>query len=119
MQDSPAEALDNWLEEERRFTKVPDQGYRVEREDDGRVQLSYDVEGTTRAAVVAADGIRDWRGRAGWGVESWAGCDPVELPGEILDALDVEVWQDRNGRPAGTERAGSCGSCRTDPRRTR
>lgn len=106
VQDGPAEALENWLEEQGVFT-VPDGGYRVEREDDGRVLLSYDVEGRTRAAVVVADGVRDWRDRVGWGVESWAGCDPVELPEEILDALGVEVWEDGEGGsvPVGTVRS--------------
>jgi hypothetical protein len=98
VQDSPADALENWLEEESVIT-VPDAGYRVEREDDGRVLLSYDVDGRTRAAVVVADGVRDWRDRTGWGVESWAGCDPIELPEKILDALGVEVWQDADGDP--------------------
>ena len=98
VQDSPTKALENWLEEEFVVT-VPDHGYRVEREDEGRVLLSYDVEGRTKAAVVVAEGVRDWRDRTGWGVESWAGCDPVELPEEILDALEVEVWEDKGGQP--------------------
>ena len=98
VQDSPADALANWLEEQSVLT-MPDAGYRVEREDDGRVLLSYDVDGRTRAAVVVADGIRDWDDDTGWGVESWAGCDPVELPEEILDAMGVEVWQDADGDP--------------------
>jgi len=48
--------------------------------------------------VVVADGVRDWEDRTGWGVESWAGCDPVELPEQILDALGTSAWEDKNGR---------------------
>lgn len=96
VQDSPEEALENWLEEEP-LLAMPEEGYRIEREDPDRVLLSYDREGRTRAAVIVADGIRDWRDHTGWGVESWAACDPVELPGEILDALGVELWQDAEG----------------------
>jgi hypothetical protein len=96
VQDDAAAALENWLEEDPVFT-VPDSGYRVERQDDDRVLLSYDIHGRTRVAVVVAEGVSDWRDRTGWGVESWAGCDPVELPEEILDAVGVEVWEDAEG----------------------
>lgn len=96
VQDSPAEALANWLEEEP-FLVMPEEGYRIEREDPDRVLLSYDRDGRTRAAVIVADGIHDWADHTGWGVESWAACDPVELPDDILDALDVELWQDAEG----------------------
>ncbi len=106
VQDSPAEALENWLEQQAVPT-MPETGYRVEREEDDRVLLSYDVAGRTRAAVVVADGIRDWGDRTGWGVESWAGCDPVELPDEILAALGVEVWQDADGEPVPVARVHS------------
>lgn len=106
VQDSPVQALENWLEQQSVPT-MPDEGYRVEREDAGRVLLSYDIEGTTRAAVVVANGIRDWRDHTGWGVESWAGCDPVELPGDILDRLGVEVWQDAAGDPVPVARVRS------------
>jgi hypothetical protein len=98
VQDGPADALENWLEKQSVFS-VPDSGYRVEREDDNRVLLSYDVEGYTKAAVVVADAVRDSQDRTGWGVESWAGCDPVELPEEILDAVGAQVWEDGDGGP--------------------
>ena len=106
VQDSPAQALENWLDEQFVAT-MPGAGYRVERRDDGRVLLSYDVDGRTRAAVVVADGIRDWRDTTGWGVESWAGCDPIELPEEILDAMEVTVWQDARGDPVPVARVHS------------
>lgn len=98
VQHDPTKALKNWLENEGVVT-IPSAGYQVEREDDHRVLLSYDVDGRTRAAVVVADQIRDWRDRTGWGVESWAGCDPIELPAKLIDALGVEVWQKQDGHP--------------------
>jgi hypothetical protein len=106
VQDGPAAALANWLEQQGAST-IPDSGYRVEREEDGRVLLSYDVEGRTKAAVVVADGVRDWEDRTGWGVESWAGCDPVELPGEILDALGAHAWEYEDGSPVPVARVRS------------
>lgn len=108
VQDGPADALQDWLEEQG-VVSVPDSGYRVEREADGRVLLSYDIAGNTKAAVVVADEVRDWRDRTGWGVESWAGCDPVELPGEILDAVGAEVWEDGDGRPVPVAKVRSYG----------
>jgi hypothetical protein len=57
--------------------------------------------------VVVADGVRDWEDRTGWGVESWAGCDPVELPGEILDALGAHAWEYEDGSPVPVARVRS------------
>ena len=96
VQGSPQEALENWLEREG-FGLLPDTGYRIEREDDDRVLLSYDVEEGTKVAVIAADGVRDYNDDEGWGVESWAQCDPAELPGRVTDALGIGVWEDASG----------------------
>jgi hypothetical protein len=48
----------------------------VERDDPDGALLSYDVDDRTKAAVVAAAGIRDWNGDVGWGLVAWAQCDP-------------------------------------------
>ena len=90
VQGDAGAALSNWLTEE--FVRLPDDGYRVERSDDGRVLVSYDVDGRTRIAVVAAQGITDWNGDEGWGVETWAQCDPAELPAAVTEDLGMEVW---------------------------
>jgi hypothetical protein len=95
VQDSAAEALENLLREDGR--QVPGEGYRVEREDGGRVLLSYDVAGRTKVAFVAVDGVRDFNGDEGWGIEAWAQCDPAELPSAVTEALGIGVWQDRSG----------------------
>lgn len=105
VQDDAQAALENWLAEE--FVQLPDDGYRVEREDDGRVLLSYDVDGRTKIAVVAADGIHDWAGHEGWGVESWAQCDPAELPAEVSDDLGIGVWRTADGDPVPVDRVAS------------
>jgi hypothetical protein len=48
--------------------------------------------------MVAADGIRDWSGDQGWGVRTWAQCDPSELPPDVTDDLNIGVWEDESGR---------------------
>ncbi|GAA4369540.1 hypothetical protein [Nocardioides caricicola] len=100
VQDSPQEALGNWREQER--AAVPEDGYRVERVEDGRVLLSYDVGEETKAAVVVHDDVTDFDGDTGWGVEAWATCDPAELGVEVAEELGFEVWQDDGGAPVPT-----------------
>jgi hypothetical protein len=95
-QDSATEALENLFAEDF-FWSVPQDGYRVERRDDGRALLSYDVDGRTKVAFIAADDVRDWKHRTGWGIEAWAQCDPAELPAAVSDALDIGVWTDASG----------------------
>ncbi len=98
VQDSAQQAVENWLDNEAWFYEVPETGYRVERDDGDRVLLSYDVDQSTLVAFIAADGIRDYNDDEGWGVESWAACDPAELPASVTDALGIGVWEDAAGR---------------------
>jgi hypothetical protein len=93
VQDDAADALATWIDED--WMTVPDTGYVVERDDGDRVLLSYDVAGLTKVAVVAADGIEDWDGDTGWGVESWATCDQSELPDDVVEP--TQVWTDDAG----------------------
>ena len=85
------------MEQEAWAYQLPVEGYRVEREDDDRVLFSYDVDGRTRIAFIAADGITDWDDGTGWGIESWAQCDPFEWPADVTDALGIGVWTGRTG----------------------
>jgi hypothetical protein len=62
------------------------------------VLFSHDVDGRTKVAMFAADGVRDWNGDEGWGVRAWAQCDPSELPRDVTDDLNIGVWQDESGR---------------------
>jgi hypothetical protein len=91
-------ALDDYMRESGLSFSTPSDGYAVEREQDGRVLFSYDVDGRTKVSMVAADGIRDWSGDQGWGVRTWAQCDPSELPPDVTDDLNIGVWEDESGR---------------------
>ncbi|WP_371667742.1 hypothetical protein OG985_08940 [Streptomyces sp. NBC_00289] len=73
---------------------VPRHGYRVERREAERVLFSYDVDGSTKVAVVVA---KDRKNAPGWGPESSASCDPAELPARFTDGLDLEIWTDADG----------------------
>lgn len=95
-QDSAASALENHFSEEP-FLQLPRDGYRLEREDDGRVLYSYDVRGRTKVAFIATDSMRDFKDDVGWGIETWAQCDPSELPASVTDALGIQVWHDASG----------------------
>ena len=100
VQGSPEEALDNWLDEE--WAQVPESGYRIERVDDGRALLSWDVDDRTRVAVIVNDDITDYQDDTGWGVEAWASCDPSELGADVAEPLGFEIWTDADGDPVPT-----------------
>jgi hypothetical protein len=95
VQDSAASALGNYFREE--GVQLPREGYRVERSDGDRVLLSYDVSGRSKITFIVADTILDFNGDRGWGVETWAQCDPSELPADVTDALDIQVWRGTDG----------------------
>jgi hypothetical protein len=96
VQGSAASALSNYFAEEYPLG-VPEKGYRVEREDDGRVLFSFDVAQQSKVTFIVADDVVDFNDDRGWGVETWATCDPSELPAEITDELVFQVWQDERG----------------------
>jgi hypothetical protein len=98
VQASAEAALDDYMRESGPMYSTPSGGYAVEREQDGRVLFSYDVDGRTKVALFAADGVRDWNGDEGWGVRAWAQCDPSELPADVTDDLNIGVWEDESGR---------------------
>jgi hypothetical protein len=105
VKSSPEDAFDNYLEEEADgWYHVPHEGYRVERRDEDRALLSYDVGDRTKIAVVLKDGIRDYRDEVGWGVVAWADCDPAELPAEVTDAVNVGIWEDASGQRVSVKR---------------
>lgn len=96
-QDSPGAALANLFAEDGFWWQTPEDGYRLERQEDGRALLSYDVDGRTKVAFIAADDIRDWKKHTGWGIEAWASCDPSELPPTVSDAMNIGIWNDATG----------------------
>jgi hypothetical protein len=97
VQDSAESALEDLFAEDSGGWVVPTTGYRVERRDDHRVLLSFDVGGRTKVAFVAADEIGDWKHHTGWGIEAWAQCDPAELPASVTDDFWMDVWTDASG----------------------
>jgi hypothetical protein len=98
VQASPEAAVDDYMRESGPIFSAPSDGYHVERERDGRLLFSYDVDGRTKVSMFAADGVRDWNGDEGWGVRAWAQCDPSELPPDVTDDLNIGVWEDESGR---------------------
>lgn len=91
--ETPEEGLQAYFEIEQ--ADGPREGFRVEREEDGRVLYSYDVDGRTKVAVIVA---KDRKNRPGWGPETSASCDPAEFPASFTDSKDYEVWTDRSGK---------------------
>lgn len=98
VQESAEAALDNYMRESGLSFSAPADAYAVEREQDGGVLFSYDVDGRTKVAIFAADGVRDWNDDEGWGLRAWAQCDPSELPPDVTDDLNIGVWEDESGR---------------------
>ncbi|MER6346913.1 hypothetical protein ACWC10_15575 [Streptomyces sp. NPDC001595] len=90
--DTPEEGLAAFFDIEQ--PELPRSGYRVEREEGGRVLFSYDVDGRTKVAVIVAE---DRENAPGWGPETSASCDPAELPASFTDSLEYEVWTDEHG----------------------
>jgi hypothetical protein len=90
--DTPEEGLEAYFDIEQ--PGVPRSGYRVEREEKGRVLFSYDVGGRTKVAVIVAE---DRKNAPGWGPETSASCDPAELPASFTDSQGYEIWTDGKG----------------------
>ncbi|WP_128435834.1 hypothetical protein [Streptomyces cyaneus] len=107
---TPEDGLGAYFEIEQ--PDVPRSGYRVEREENGRVLFSYDVDGRTKVAVVVAEDRKD---RPGWGPETSASCDPAELPESFTATMEYEIWTDEAGhRVPITEISSSAGSAHCD-----
>ncbi len=98
VQDDPTKALENLFAEEGFGATLPDEGYRIERKDDGRVLFSYDVGKRTKIAFLAHNRVEDFNHDRGWGIEAWAQCDPSELPDGVTDGLNIGIWADASGK---------------------
>lgn len=94
--DSPGEALEAFIHDE--AAALPPQDYRAERETKERVLYSYDVDGDTKVAVIVAHGPTGASDESGWSVETFAQCDPAELPAAVTAKLGIEVWVDQHGK---------------------
>jgi hypothetical protein len=89
------EALDQWLDEEGSGT--PHVPYTETARHGGGVLLTWTVGSTVLAAYVLRDGTQDTDGNRGWGVSSYAVCDPATWPPRLSDAAGIEVWTDARG----------------------
>ncbi|WP_243057969.1 hypothetical protein [Nocardioides sp. SR21] len=88
--DDPEAAFAAWLGAE--APVVPDSGYQLEQVENGRALFSF-VQVLSRVVVVILAEVE-----SGWGVESWAACDPSELGVDTAESLGVGVWTGP-GRP--------------------
>lgn len=71
-------------------------GYQVMRQEPDTMLVGRSHDGAIRQAVVLHRG-RNFQGRRGWYVESWARCDWSELPPQAARAWGIGVWTDRAG----------------------
>lgn len=91
--DDPENALETAVSE--RAVDGVTEGYRVAKREEARVLFTFEMEGTTRQAIVVHHG--ETIDGTGWYVESWARCDLSELPVSVADAAGIEVWEDSRG----------------------
>ncbi|MER7170247.1 hypothetical protein [Streptomyces mesophilus] len=102
--ESAEAALQKHLDQDPSWQIAPERAYRVEKRDGKRVLFSYDVDGRTRAGMIAAE---DVQGTDGWTVETYALCDPSEYGARERDDLDLRVWSDAMGRAVDTRKVHS------------
>lgn len=85
----PVAAVSSWRDAV--DVPLPDGGYQLERVEDGRALVSFAPVLRRVAAIILAED------RSGWGVESWAACDPSEFGVDAADRIGIGVWTGVNG----------------------
>lgn len=98
VRSSPEDAVENFVTESGAGPGVPGSGYRLGQQKGDRVLMSYNSGSRIVIAFALANGMTDYLGQQGWGVDSWAQCDPAELPDELQADSDVQVWSRADGR---------------------
>ena len=99
--DTPAQAVETAFSE-RLFLSMPGR-LAVAAKSDDRVLYVVEVAGVPKGALIVHDGQgSEGAGGDGWYAESWALCDIVELPAEIVEELGYEVWFDADGKAVPT-----------------
>jgi len=77
---------------------LPADGYTPAGRDEGRRLYTYSVDGQAKVAVIVADSAAvPLEGDGGWGVETFASCDPAEYDPAVDDQLPMDIWLDANG----------------------
>ena len=95
----PESALDEFLADGP--FDLPTSGYHQAAAEPGRVLFTHTVDGSSKIAVIVADSTvvvdTDPTARTGWGVETFASCDPAEYAPTTDDELHQSIWTDRDG----------------------
>ena len=98
---SPGDALDVGISEA--SFEGGQQGLAIAARTDDRVLYVREIDGVPKQAVIVHDGPgTEGAGGPGWYVESWARCDWSELATSDAVPSWMQIWTDREGRPADT-----------------
>lgn len=93
----PRAALDLFLDEG--AFDLPTSGYEESARGEGRRLFTYAVKGEVKVAAIVGDASHgvELSAPQGWGVETFAACDPAEYAGSEDNELHRDVWTDRDG----------------------
>jgi hypothetical protein len=95
VQDDARAAVDDWIEQEGGLLPPVDV---EETARHGREVLFTWREGASRlGSFVVHEGMDGTDGDRGWGVASYAVCDPADWPPELSDEAGFEVWANADG----------------------
>ena len=64
--------------------------------------FTWTEHGAVLAAFVVRDKMVDVEGHHGWGVTSYAVCDPAAWPPAKADEVGLQIWSDADGDPVPT-----------------
>ena len=79
---------------------LPQDSYEMAASEPGRVLFTYTVDSDPKVAVIVADSTlvdEQLTVDSGWGIETFATCDPAEYAPATDDELGQTVWTDRDG----------------------
>lgn len=99
---TPEEGLALFLQQG--LFSLPGEDFRLAAHTEDRALFLYDVDGRARVAVIVAlagSSEQVWHDR-GWGVETFATCDPAEYAPAADDELPLSVWVDGDGNRVST-----------------
>jgi hypothetical protein len=98
--DDARKAMESWLDEE--GVGLPDVRYDEAARHGDTAYFTWTSGGEVLAAFVVRDGMDDVEGHHGWGVASYAYCDPSQWPPDQADEVGIQVWTDADGDPVST-----------------
>jgi len=95
VRDDARGALDDWLEQE--GWSLPDVEWAEAARQGDEALFTWSSAGSVLAAFVVRDGTDGLDDHRGWGVASYAVCDPADWPPDKSDEIGVEVWTNADG----------------------